>query len=337
MVQTIRSITGKPDPDKHLSPQERQQAMLQQMKELQRQEAMKDAQLAVVQGNAKKLLAQAEEASAKAHALLNEAGSPDGADTGDAQAQAADLAYREKLYRIQKRADDAVFELRKQLMTAEARAELHAQGDDAKREVAEKQSSTVIMKTLLDNESRERIAAINDRTLEATKGIAAQIDGLDEDLKALERVKADKPTPQDEARQMIADHNDQLAAKAKQAATDGRIDDTHARIDDLAGAVKGVGAQAKAASKAATARPSASGAKAAPAVPDLSGILAALETMMQKVDRLSGGAPAPAAPAAPPDDEFEQHVNFNTDPDGRIQGAVVKRVRKAKPKESTPA
>lgn len=259
LVQTIRSITGKPDPDKRLTPEQKAQLEAKQQQEMQMQEEAKQIQLATLKANLDKLVAQAGEINAKAAKAQAEAQTV-GAGDGGAGAMAAD--YAKKWTALKDRTDNAIFELRKQLMEADQRALSHDKQAETSLATAGITANTAKVTTLMKTESAERIAAINDRTIEATKGFKADIAGLDDDLKTLERLKQDKPTPVEEAQTMIADHKEEIAGKAKedktkaaiakvgdQAANDPRFDQMMKAIEGLSAKFDKVMAKQKAAKK----------------------------------------------------------------------------------------
>jgi hypothetical protein len=228
IVRTIRAATGKPDPNKRMSPEEQKAMAEKQAQQQQMQEEMQQLGLQTAQANLAKLEGAAAELNAKAQKI--------GAETQ--QIGVGDGGASDNLATLQKNTDSVVFELRKQLMEARGQFENLRAKDNAKVTAEQIKAQTILDKTDRDNAVKLEIAAINDRTLEATKGLAAQIDGLDDDLKAIEQGKVDKPTPQEEAQEMIDQNQQETADQQDSDADDETIAELQAAVKDLTARMK---------------------------------------------------------------------------------------------------
>jgi hypothetical protein len=235
IIATIRAMTGKPDPNKRLTDEEKQAIAQKQAEE----QAMKEEQQRLVLEGAR---AKVEELQARANKLNAEAENIGAGDDGELAA-----SYNQKLQQLHDDTTSVIDNLRKQLIEAERQittADMRALDHSHTAQLA---STTTIAKTLLDNASKERIASAADRTAEATSKQLRAIDGLNEQLQALsqmtkglERKKLDKPvTPKADPFQKLHE----------------RVDSTDEKVNKVAEDVKGKAPLPKATAAAAAADP----------------------------------------------------------------------------------
>jgi hypothetical protein len=242
MVASIRKLIGKADPYKVLTPEEQQAQAQAEQQAAQEANAQKQLEFSAAKGKADTLNAKATEIMARARLLDAQAadlGVPDGSD------QNADLAasYNEQVQKLHDDTESTLDQLRKEILELERQlgaANLRATNNQRTVDANLQLGYAKIAST-------ERIAAMNDRTLEATGKNDRAIEGLKEQeqklsgmLADLKKTKVDKPTPQEEAQSMIDDHNDEIATKAKDAKTKeaiGKVKETantpDPRIDKL--------------------------------------------------------------------------------------------------------
>lgn len=237
MVATIRQISGKPDPNKKLTPQEQQAAQQKAQQDQAEQDEMKQLQVQEVQGKVAGLMGKAKELDARAGLLdaqRQEIGQGDGG--------ASDLAqsYNDKMQSLHDDTAKVIDQLRKEILvlekqvsTADVRAVDHSRDAAVKQHGIERKYEADMAKIA----STEKIAAMNDRTQEAIgkndrviEGLKEQEASLSQMLGELDQKKADKPTPQEEAKAMIDEHNTQIAAKAK----DDQTKDAIGAVKDVA-------------------------------------------------------------------------------------------------------
>lgn len=204
IVATIRQMTGKPDPDKRLTPAEKQAAEQKAQQQAQEQAQQQALVQAAAQGNVAKIQAQVTEITARAAKLNAEAQAVAGGGADDGGLAAS---YNDQVQKLHDDTQGVIEQLSKQILVlerqvteADQRALNHQQQWGERLTAARLASDTTLRKTVLDNLTKERIASAADRTLEDTGKVDRQIQGLKEQLDSLShmqgelaKIKLDKP------------------------------------------------------------------------------------------------------------------------------------------------
>lgn len=304
IVATIRQLNGKPDPNKRLTPQEIQAIEQKQAQQQAQQEEMQQIQVATAAANLEVLKGKAADYNAKAQKALAEAGA--GAGDGGAAGSYNDAVQQlhDETAKVIDQYQKEILELERQLNTAELLAQNRERDAAVKVQTVGMQSNTAITVAAMKNSSQERVAAINDRTLEATKGLQANIEGLDKSLQEIARTKVDKPNA---APKMDNDPFGTLHARVdKQDAAIAKASGKPLPAKKPTKATSAPVAQAAPAPAPAPEQPAAAGH-----APDMSGVMAQLQALHQKVA----------------DQGAEKHLQFENGPDGRIQKIHIRAKR----------
>lgn len=233
IIATIRQMLGKPDPNKRMSSQEQQAIEQKQAQQQAQAEEQKQLVLDTMKAKIGELAARANKLNADAAA----SGAGDGGQLADSYNQALQK-LNEDAARMQDELRKQILILEKQVTTADVRSLDHTQDAQIKLQIAREA-----------NESKERIAALNARALEATGKVDRQIEGLKEQEAELSRMvnqlsssKLDKPVKQ--AADPFAQLHDRIARveesrKADNAALAGHFDRLNQKLDSLKPPVTG--------------------------------------------------------------------------------------------------